>query len=61
MVFGVVEAVDEDVCAHCEEDTETDGGEGEAVLPCVKSVDGRESVRVCGKESEKHREGECGV
>ena len=58
MVFGVVEAIDEEVRDNPEKNTKTDPEESEAVLPGVEAVDGLESERVSGKEGEKHGKGE---
>jgi len=58
VVFGVIVAVDEEVCEDAEEDAEADSEEREAVLPGVEAVDGLEGVGVSGEEGEKDGEGE---
>jgi hypothetical protein len=58
VVFGVVEAVDEEIRDNTENNPETDSEESEAVLPGVEAVDGLESVRISCEEGEEDGEGE---
>ena len=58
MVFGVVEAVDEEVCENTEKDSQTNSEESQAVLPSVEAIDRLEGIGVGGEKSEKHGKGE---
>jgi len=61
VVFGVVEAIDEEVRDNPEKNTKTDPEESEAVLPGVEAVDGLESIRISCEEGEEDGEGESCV
>jgi hypothetical protein len=61
MVLGIVESVNQDICADGEENSQANCCEGQTVLPGIETIHRRKGKRVRREEGEENREREGSV